>query len=167
MIAGILIEGIDGAGKSTLAKELSNRLGWDSMKLGHKDGSQFDRYLIAYATAHNLVIERGHLSELVYSEIFGRTIPFKGRQCEILKQILAERFLVIWANPLERTAIQRCARRDSHTLQVVDNNAIRSGRKYFMQQVSRLRSENVFEYRSADLDELENLLQRVKQRLSR
>lgn len=94
----ILIEGVDRAGKSTLTKALKNTLGWDSLTLTHRAGNQFDRYLRAYSFAQQCVVERGHLSELIYSQILRGASPFSELELAELESWV-QPSIVVWACP--------------------------------------------------------------------
>jgi thymidylate kinase len=96
----IIVEGVDCAGKSTLVKEIKNRLKYDVLALGHRAGDdQFRRYLRAYADHERMVYERSHISEVVYSVLYGREQPFSQSRRSLLDQIAAETSLVIFADP--------------------------------------------------------------------
>jgi hypothetical protein len=94
----ILIEGVDRAGKSTLTKALKNTLGWDSLTLTHRNGDQYERYVRAYNFAQQCVIERGHLSELVYSQMLRGITSFNAQQLQDL-DVWLTKSIIIWANP--------------------------------------------------------------------
>ena len=66
-IIRIIVEGPDCSGKSTLVNRTKNDLRWDSKSLHHKEGNQFLRYLKEYAFSEQIVLDRSHFSEEVYS----------------------------------------------------------------------------------------------------
>jgi hypothetical protein len=94
----VLIEGVDRAGKSTLTKALKNTLGWDSLTLTHRAGDQFERYVRAYNFAQQCVVERGHLSELIFSQMLRGVSSFSSAQLEELEGWV-QRSIVVWARP--------------------------------------------------------------------
>ncbi|HSX41389.1 MAG TPA: hypothetical protein VLF21_02025 [Candidatus Saccharimonadales bacterium] len=166
MIKNILIEGIDGGGKSTLAKELKNRLGWDHKALGHRGGDQFDRYLSEYAQCSQTVIERGHISEVVYSQIFGRTQPFTPLQQTILNSIICEQMIIIYAAPNLELAKSRLHDRPG-VHQVVNVAQLEKMIGYFDEFIAKLPSSSrIATYRGQNWDELEQLVAAIKAELS-
>lgn len=68
---GIIVEGPDCSGKSSLVRRLKAELsgGWDVLQMGHKDGDQFKRYLGVYLQADRLLLDRSHFSEVVYGDL--------------------------------------------------------------------------------------------------
>ena len=67
----IIIEGPDGAGKSTLAKSLADRLGMNILKMTANGGQSVSEYLQKLA-CDGVIIDRCWVSEQVYSDLFGR-----------------------------------------------------------------------------------------------
>lgn len=67
----IIIEGPDGAGKSTLAKSLADALGMNILKMT-ADGGQSAREYGQKLACDGVVIDRCWVSEQVYSDLFGR-----------------------------------------------------------------------------------------------
>lgn len=112
-LRGIIVEGPDGGGKSSLVKRLQSELGggWDSLHLSHKDGDQFKRYYRVYLDADRVLIDRGHFSETVYSHLRGRARPFAPWEQEQLDRMARKEFLtilclaspsILWRNYLAR-----------------------------------------------------------------
>lgn len=167
-LTNVLVEGPDCAGKSTLVKELHNRLRLDARFLGHKETpSQFRRYLTEYAAAHETVFDRGHLSELVYSQVLGRPAPFSKREATILNGISAETQVVVLALPDEQTAIGRYRDRNEHVLQKVGETELLRALDGFERCLEFDLGTNVVVYRSRDYDELELLLADIRLRMGR
>lgn len=101
----MLVEGGDCAGKSTLANALAQKLKWQTAFIGHQAGvEQLTRYANAYQ-AHNIVYDRGHFSEEVYSNIFSREEPWDDD--DSLRQIIAERGILLWARPSDSVITAR------------------------------------------------------------
>ncbi len=163
MVRNILIEGVDCGGKSTLAKELKNRLNWDAAALTHKPGWQFERYLSAYATQPQTIFERGHVSEQVYSEVFNRDSPFSPTERGVLDGIVAETMLVILAIPDSDLARKRYGERNG-VLQVIAAEQLSDTNSRFAAYSGRY--PNTIIYQSKDWDELERLVARVQRILS-
>ena len=67
----IIIEGPDGAGKSTLAKSLADRLDMNILKMTANGGQSPDEYMQKLA-CDGVIIDRCWVSEQVYSDLFGR-----------------------------------------------------------------------------------------------
>lgn len=67
----IVIEGPDGAGKSTLAKSLADRLDMNILKMTANGGQSVPEYLQKLA-CDGVIIDRCWVSEQVYSDLFGR-----------------------------------------------------------------------------------------------
>lgn len=67
----IIIEGPDGAGKSTLAKSLADRLDMNILKMT-ANGGQSAREYMQKLECDGVIIDRCWVSEQVYSDLFGR-----------------------------------------------------------------------------------------------
>ena len=67
----IIIEGPDGAGKSTLAKSLADRLDMNILKMTANGGQSAREYMQKLA-CDGVIIDRCWVSEQVYSDLFGR-----------------------------------------------------------------------------------------------
>jgi PAS domain-containing protein len=164
VIRNILIEGIDRAGKSTLAKELKNRLAWDARFLGHREGEQYTRYLHEYAALERTVIERGHISEAVYSRLFARDDPFTATTEAVLDGVIATTMLIVYADPsLEDVA----GRMRERTLQATINAAeIVAGKDAFAHWFAgHDYGGRVLTYHSRDWDELRALVDTIAARV--
>lgn len=163
MIRNILVEGPDCAGKSTLVKELKNHLGWDSLALTHKEGPQYERYVNYYAVSSQTIFERGHLSEVIYSELFDRPRPFSPRQLRILNWMLAENILVVLADAPDPLLLRRYHAR-SHTRQIVDPITLIQAAKAFRRWPQKLpKSTKIIGYSSTTYQSLEQLVKRLRQ----
>lgn len=67
----IILEGVDGAGKTTLAKILANEYGLDVCHCTQHDPADYEFYKNT-ARKENVVWDRHTIGELVYPEIFNR-----------------------------------------------------------------------------------------------
>lgn len=67
----IIIEGPDGAGKSTLAKSLANGLDMNILKMTANGGQSVLEYVQKLA-CDGVIIDRCWVSEQIYSNLFGR-----------------------------------------------------------------------------------------------
>ena len=66
----LILEGPDCAGKSTMAKELAERLGLDIIKSTYYGPKTIDAYR-ERLECHDVVIDRCWISEVIYSKYFG------------------------------------------------------------------------------------------------
>lgn len=68
----IVLEGPDGAGKTTLAEKISNRLGWPTHHLtGSSDPEFMKRQFLDASIKHDVILDRYVVSNLAYSHVFG------------------------------------------------------------------------------------------------
>ena len=100
---GIIVEGIDCAGKSTLIKRIKQKYkahgGFDVKELDHVEcESQYERYLHEYATQNDVILHRSHISEAVFTEFFHRPCSFTGDELTVLDGIVNNDYLVIYAS---------------------------------------------------------------------
>lgn len=79
----IIIEGPDGAGKSTLAKSLADRLDMNILKMT-ANGGQSPREYMQKLECDGVVIDRCWVSEQVYPDLFGREPRISGDDAEEL-----------------------------------------------------------------------------------
>ena len=91
-----LIEGVDGAGKSTLVRQLA-------LPSKHHDrpkGDPYQEYRTSYSSDHFRVFDRGHISEHIYGPILrlgDRLGRAKGRQLE--RTLSIKNFVLIICEP--------------------------------------------------------------------
>ena len=67
----IILEGVDGAGKTTLAKILADKYGLDICHCTQHDASDYDFYRQTLRK-ENAVWDRHTIGELIYPKVFGR-----------------------------------------------------------------------------------------------
>lgn len=158
MVKNILVEGIDCSGKSTLVKELKNKLNWDSRSLHHKRTSQFNRYLSEYCTADKVIFERGHLSEAIYSKIFSRSRPFDMEEEKTLDWYVRKNQILILAIPNIDTALARFRKREG-VFQTVNEKKLILGNKMFSDLKDKF--PNSIIYTSKDFKELGLAVKRI------
>lgn len=79
----IIVEGPDGAGKSTLVRQLADHFGCDILRMTEKGSKRFEDY-IEKASLNNIVSDRCFISELVYCNVFNRQTPLSIFQYEEL-----------------------------------------------------------------------------------
>lgn len=160
----VLIEGADCAGKTTLAKELKNRLGYDLICASHRPGDQFARYGHLYSTLSSAVFERGHISEIVYSRLYGRPAPFTAQERRLLDGFISEQMIVIHADPEPELARIRYADRE-HVYQSTGLDELNRCIELFSEELALTSPARVIRYRSHDHAELEQLLSQLEELL--
>ena len=79
----IIVEGPDGAGKSTLVRKLADHFKCDILAMTEK-GSKEKRDYLDKATLDNIVSDRSFLSEMVYTQVFERENPISVQEYEAL-----------------------------------------------------------------------------------
>lgn len=82
----IIIEGPDGAGKSTLAKALADRLDLNILKMTANGGRSVPEYL-QKISCDGLIIDRCWVSEQLYSDLFGREPRIDNDYAEALTEL--------------------------------------------------------------------------------
>lgn len=65
----IVVEGVDGAGKSTLVRQLAKALLWPAIEPNHQPGHSSVPQVLPYLLAGPVVIDRGHLTPQVYGYV--------------------------------------------------------------------------------------------------
>ena len=131
MIKKILIEGPDCSGKSTLVNRLKNLLKWDAKSLHHLPGEQYPRYLKEYALNDFTIIDRGHISEHVYSCLWRNGGPFSNLEKEILDNVIYKSFLTIFCCPELEIMEKRYSERSYK--QQIKLSELESSRKLFIE----------------------------------
>lgn len=81
----IIIEGPDGAGKSTLAKSLADALDMNILKMTANGDQSAQEYLQKLA-CDGVIIDRCWVSEQVYSDLFGRKPRIDNDDAEALTE---------------------------------------------------------------------------------
>ena len=77
MIKRIILEGVDGSGKSTVAKEIQEITQFDIVQGSSfeiaKEGRQYMfEYMLSLAKKDNIIMDRFYLSNLVYGKLFDK-----------------------------------------------------------------------------------------------
>lgn len=112
---GILIEGVECAGKSTLIKEIRDNVApWDAKYLAHQPGHQFDRFMYEYMINNRIIFNRGHFSESVYSRLWDRESPFSPSEVDVLNDYTRRNLVVVLCDADVDTLVERYNQRDFH-----------------------------------------------------
>lgn len=82
----IIIEGPDGAGKSTLAKSLADRLDMNILKMTANGGQSVREYR-QKLECDGVIIDRCWVSEQIYSDLFGREPRIGNDDAEALTEL--------------------------------------------------------------------------------
>lgn len=83
----IIIEGPDGAGKSTLAKSLADRLDVNILKMTANGGQSVREYKQKLIERGGVIIDRCWVSEQIYSDLFGREPRIGNDDAEALTEL--------------------------------------------------------------------------------
>lgn len=156
-ITKIVVEGPDCSGKSTLVERLKNVLHWDSKYLRHRNGDQYARYLKEYA-GEEIVLDRSHFSEEVYSNLWRGGSPFSDEEKDILDKAAAVNSIVIFAIPSLSVLKERHGGRDFEQQITIDE--LEKSRELFIGELKKVKA---IHYESRDYDELEALLVTIKE----
>ena len=126
----IIIEGPDGAGKSTLAKSLADRLDMNILKMTANGGQSPDEYMQKLA-CDGVIIDRCWVSEQVYSDLFGREPRISEDDAEALTDFcrLAGIPIIILLPPLH-VVISRLNSRGDEFADVVCPNIVEIYKRY-------------------------------------
>lgn len=77
----IIIEGTDGVGKTTIAKAMAEKLGYEYRHTGPPTQETWqDEYLYPLVTMRHVVLDRWHVGEMVWPAIFRRESLFPSVQ---------------------------------------------------------------------------------------
>lgn len=125
-----IIEGPDGAGKSTLAKSLADRLDMNILKMTANGGQSVPEYLQKLA-CDGVIIDRCRVSEQAYSDLFGREPRIDHDDAEALTE-LCERMgipIIVLLPPLH-VVIRRLNERGDEYADVVCPNITEIYKRY-------------------------------------
>lgn len=126
----IIIEGPDGAGKSTLAKSLAGALDMNILKMTAGGGQSVPEYLQKLA-CDGIVIDRCWVSEQIYSDLFGRGPRIDNDDAEALTEFcgLAGIPIIVLLPPLH-VVISRLNERGDEYADVVCPNIVEIHKRY-------------------------------------
>lgn len=126
----IIIEGPDGAGKSTLAKSLAGALDMNILKMTANGGQSVPEYLQKLA-CDGVIIDRCWVSEQVYSDLFEREPRIDNDEAEALTEFcgLAGIPIIVLLPPLH-VVISRLNERGDEYADVVCPNIVEIYKRY-------------------------------------
>lgn len=126
----IIIEGPDGAGKSTLAKSLAGALDMNILKMTANGGQSVPEYLQKLA-CDGVIIDRCWVSEQVYSDLFDREPRIDNDDAEALTEFcgLAGILIIVLLPPLH-VVISRLNERGDEYADVVGPNIVEIYKRY-------------------------------------
>lgn len=126
----IIIEGPDGAGKSTLARSLADRLDMNILKMTANGGRSAREYEQKLA-CDGVIIDRCWVSEQVYPDLFGREPRICDGDAEALTEYcgLAGIPIIVLLPPLH-VVIGRLGERGDEHADVVYPNIVEIHRRY-------------------------------------
>lgn len=155
---GILIEGVECAGKTTLIKGIRDKIvPWDAKYLAHQPGQQFERFMYEYMVNRNIIFNRGHFSEAIYSRLWERETPFQPHELQVLNEYVRRNLLVILCDADTDTLEKRYSERNySQKAAAPELGKIRDLFEDQFQGVECLR------YTSTDQQNLEKVLEEIK-----
>lgn len=126
----IIIEGPDGAGKSTLAKSLAGALDMNILKMTANGGQSVSEYLQKLA-CDGVIIDRCWVSEQVYSDLFGREPRIDHDDAEALTKLCKHMGIpIIVLLPPLHVVIGRLNERGDEYADVVCPNIVEIYKRY-------------------------------------
>ena len=110
---GIIIEGVECAGKTTLIQKLRNEvMPWDCKMLSHKSCQQFDRFITEYVIGDEVIFNRSHISEVVYSKLWNRNMPFSFEERKVLDEYIKRHYILVLCEAETSLLVERYNSRD-------------------------------------------------------
>lgn len=126
----IIIEGPDGAGKSTLAKSLAGALGMNILKMTADGGQSVPEYRQKLG-CDGVIIDRCWVSEQIYSDLFGREPRIDNDDAEALTELCGRVGIpIIVLLPPLHVVISRLNSRGDEFADVVCPNIVEIYRRY-------------------------------------
>ena len=129
---------------------------WDSKSLHHLEGNQFDRYSKEYILNENVVFDRSHISEIIYSQMWRGGSPFSKNEEKFLDYLSNKNSLIIFTNPPIEKIKERYLSRNYD--QQISLNELNKSRELFIKKFENL---DFIEYNSKNLEELNKIVNLV------
>lgn len=160
-LKGILVEGVECSGKTTLIKGIRDTIvPWDCKYLAHQPGQQFERFMYEYMVNRNIIFNRGHFSEAVYSQLWGRATPFQPHEMQVLNDYIRRNLLVVLCDADVESLVRRYSER-SH-FQKAAAPELGKIRDLFGGQFQGI---ECIRYTSTDQQALEQALEEIKSKI--
>ncbi len=156
-IKRIIFEGPDCSGKSTAVNTIKNLLKWDSKALHHKEGDQFERYAKEYLLNSEIIFDRAHFSEVVYSELWNREKPFSEKESEFLNYIALKDTIVVFVIPDFKIIKERYLERKYE--QQITLLELEKSVELFKKVMKNIK---YIEYKASSFEELDELVEKIK-----
>lgn len=153
----IIFEGPDCSGKTTAVNLVKNILRWDSKSLHHKNGDQFERYAKEYILNSELVIDRSHFSEAVYSQLWRGGNPFSNKEFEFLNYLVQKNAIVVFVLPDFKLMKKRYLERKYE--QQISLSELEKSRELFKQIMKNI---DCVKYTASSFEELKKLVEKIK-----
>jgi thymidylate kinase len=156
---GIIVEGGDCSGKTTLVNRLRSKLspqGWYSLSLSHRATYQFERYLAKYLSDERIIYDRAHFSEIVYGKLWRAHTGFTTWQQQFLHDFVLDNFVVVLVQAPRDTLMQRY--RTRHQTQAIDISELEKAQDIFQEE---MRDRNIIQYHAIDLESLDQVVNQV------
>jgi len=153
----IIFEGPDCSGKTTAVNLMKNVLRWDSKSLHHKEGDQFERYTKEYILNSEVVIDRSHFSEIVYSELWRGGNPFSDKEFKFLNYLLQKNAIIIFVLPKLELMKKRYLERKYE--QQISLSELEKSRELFKQIME---TTDCILYTASSFEELNKLVEKIR-----
>jgi thymidylate kinase len=156
---GIIVEGGDCSGKTTLVNRLRSKLspqGWYSLSLSHRATHQFERYLAKYLSDERIIYDRAHFSEIVYGKLWRAHTGFTTWQQQFLHDFVLDNFVVVLVQAPRDTLMQRYRAR--HQAQTIDISELKKAQDMFQEE---MRDSRIIQYHATDLESLDQVVNQV------
>jgi len=120
------------------------------------------RYLRIYLQSRNMILDRGHFSEMVYSDLWRGGVPFQKWETAILNHFARQNFITVLCTAPSETLKQRY--REREYAQTIDADELTIVQDRF---IELLRPLNVMEYSSTDERSLSTMVAKLKQEVTK
>jgi thymidylate kinase len=160
---GIIVEGGDCSGKTTLVNRLRSKLspqGWYSLSLSHRATHQFERYLAKYLSDERIIYDRAHFSEIVYGKLWRAHTGFTTWQQQFIHNFVLDNLVVVLVQAPRDTLMQRYRAR--HQAQTIDISELEKAQDMFQEE---MRDSSIIQYHATDLESLDQVVNQVMNKL--
>lgn len=154
----IIIEGPDKTGKTTLAKAIATRLGFDYKHFSAPKGSPADEYIdFLLSLKRDTVCDRFHLGELVYGPMLRGKVGITPLELVTIERVLRlKQTVLIHAVTSMKIANERLAHSNEHEVVNVAENLLAEDR--FTQVISKSNAGPIIKYDGSSMDNLYKII---------